>query len=130
MDGGIAVLDFGGQYSHLICRRVRALGVYCGRSSRYDTPVEDLQRLKVAGVMLSGGPASVYSPSSPHPTQRLLSGHIPILGICYGYQLIVQAHGGEVERASRREYGKSSLRILDRSGPLQRASPRTRSRAG
>jgi GMP synthase (glutamine-hydrolysing) len=78
--------------------------------------MEDLLRMKVAGVVLSGGPASVYSPSSPHPDEALLRGHIPVLGICYGYQLIVQAHGGEVERASRREYGKSSLTILDRSG--------------
>ncbi len=83
---------------------------------RHDTPVEDLRRMKVAGVVLSGGPASVYSPSSPHPDQEVLNGEFPVLGICYGYQLIVQAHGGEVERASRREYGKSSLTILDRSG--------------
>lgn len=66
--------------------------------------------------MLSGGPASVYAPSSPHPDEALLRSPIPVLGICYGYQLIVQAHGGEVERAARREYGKSSLTILDRSG--------------
>jgi GMP synthase (glutamine-hydrolysing) len=67
-------------------------------------------------VVLSGGPASVYAPSSPHPDDALLHGPVPVLGICYGYGLIVQAHGGEVERATRREYGKSSLTILDRSG--------------
>jgi GMP synthase (glutamine-hydrolysing) len=78
--------------------------------------MEVFKRLKVSGVVLSGGPASVYSPSSPHPDEALLHGSVPVLGICYGYQLIVQAHGGEVERATRREYGKSSLTILDRSG--------------
>ena len=115
LDGGIAVLDFGGQYSHLICRRIRGLGVYAALF-RHDTPLKELQRLRIAGVILSGGPASVYAPSSPHPDEALLRGDIPVLGICYGYQLIVQAHGGEVERTSRREYGKSSLTILDRSG--------------
>jgi GMP synthase (glutamine-hydrolysing) len=115
MDGGIAVLDFGGQYSHLICRRVRGLGVYASLLP-YDTSLSELRRLNVAGVILSGGPASVYNPSAPHPDQELLRSSLPVLGICYGYQLIVQAHGGEVERASKREYGKSSLRILDRTG--------------
>jgi GMP synthase (glutamine-hydrolysing) len=115
MDGGIAVLDFGGQYSHLICRRVRGLGVYAALFP-YRTPLSELEDLGVAGVILSGGPASVYDPSSPHPDEALLNSTLPILGICYGYQLIVQAHGGEVQRVSRREYGKSSLRILDRSG--------------
>ncbi|MGA2664970.1 MAG: glutamine-hydrolyzing GMP synthase [Nitrososphaerales archaeon] len=114
LDGGIAVLDFGGQYSHLICRRVRGLGVYATLFD-HDTPLEALERLGVAGVVLSGGPASVYAPSSPHPDEALLRGPIPLLGICYGYQLIVQAHGGEVERATKREYGKSSMTILDRS---------------
>jgi GMP synthase (glutamine-hydrolysing) len=115
MNGGIAVLDFGGQYSHLICRRVRGLGVYAALFP-FDTPFEQLKGMGVAGVILSGGPASVYDPSSPHPDGALLRGELPILGICYGYQLIVQAQGGEVQRVSRREYGKSSVRILDKSG--------------
>jgi GMP synthase (glutamine-hydrolysing) len=68
----------------------------------------------VAGVVLSGGPASVYAKSAPHPDEKIFSASIPVLGICYGYQLLVQAHGGEVTRAPRREYGKSSLRITDR----------------
>src|SRR5271157_3063002 len=115
LEGGVAVLDFGGQYSHLICRRVRGLGVYASLFP-FDTSLEELKRIKVAGVILSGGPASVYGSSSPHPDDALLQGSIPVLGICYGYQLIVQAHGGEVQRASKREYGKSNLRILDRTG--------------
>jgi len=115
MEGAIAVLDFGGQYSHLICRRVRGLGVYSALFP-FDTPYEELKRMGVAGVILSGGPASVYGTTSPHPDEALLKGPMPLLGICYGYQLIVQAHGGEVQRAARREYGKSSLRIVDKTG--------------
>jgi GMP synthase (glutamine-hydrolysing) len=113
LHGGIVVLDFGGQYSHLIARRVRALGVYAALLP-FDTPVSTLRGMGVAGVILSGGPASVYAPASPHPDPAIFSGAIPVLGICYGYQLIVQAHGGEVTRPSRREYGRSSLRITER----------------
>jgi GMP synthase (glutamine-hydrolysing) len=115
LHGGIAVLDFGGQYSHLICRRVRGLGVYAALLP-HDTAVRELKELGVAGVILSGGPASVYSVSAPHPDGTLLSSPIPILGICYGYQLIVEAHGGEVRRTAAREYGKTTLRIVERSG--------------
>ncbi|MDA4117723.1 MAG: glutamine-hydrolyzing GMP synthase [Thaumarchaeota archaeon] len=112
--GGIAILDFGGQYSHLIARRIRALGVYAALLP-FDTSVPSLKGMGVAGVVLSGGPASVYETMAPHPDEHMFSGEIPVLGICYGYQLLVQAHGGEVARASRREYGKSSLRITDSS---------------
>jgi GMP synthase (glutamine-hydrolysing) len=114
IEGGIAVLDFGGQYSHLICRRVRSLGVYSALFP-YDTTVERLKALKVSGIILSGGPASVYSASAPRPDKRIFKDTIPVLGICYGYQLLVQTHGGEVKKASRREYGKSSLIIRDDS---------------
>ena len=110
--GGIAVLDFGGQYSHLIARRIRALGVYSALLP-FDTPVRSLKEMGVKGVVLSGGPASVYAPGAPHPDKAVFSGAIPVMGICYGYQLLVQAHGGEVAKASRREYGKSSVRITD-----------------
>jgi len=112
--GGVAVLDFGGQYSHLIARRIRGLGVYSALLP-FDTPVAALKEMGVKGVVLSGGPSSVYGPGAPHPDKEVFSGAIPVLGICYGYQLLVQAHGGEVKRASRREYGKSSLKITDRS---------------
>lgn len=112
--GGIAVLDFGGQYSHLIARRVRALGVYSALLP-FDTSVAALKEMGVKGVVLSGGPSSVYGKGAPHPDKAVFTGAIPVLGICYGYQLLVQGHGGEVKRASRREYGKSSLRITDRS---------------
>lgn len=111
--GGVAVLDFGGQYSHLIARRIRGLGVYSALLP-FDTPVSTLKEIGVKGLVLSGGPSSVYEPGAPHPDAEVFAGGIPVLGICYGYQLLVQGHGGEVRRAPRREYGKSSLRITDR----------------
>jgi len=113
--GGIGVLDFGGQYAHLICRRVRALGVYAALL-RHDTPLEELERLGAAGVILSGGPASVYSEGAPRADPKIFHGTLPVLGICYGYQLLVKAHGGEVGRVERREYGRSSVRVLDKRG--------------
>ncbi len=79
----------------------------------FDTPVRELKEMEVRGVVLSGGPSSVYEANAPHPDKQVFSGSIPVLGICYGYQLLVQAHGGEVKRAPRREYGKSSLKITD-----------------
>jgi GMP synthase (glutamine-hydrolysing) len=113
LKGGIAVLDFGGQYSHLICRRVRALGVYAGLLP-YDTPMQKLRDLGVSGIVLSGGPASVYADGAPLPDDGVFKGTIPLLGICYGYQLLVKAHGGEVVRAERREYGRSSVTIVEK----------------
>src|ERR1700693_711080 len=112
---GIAVLDFGGQYSHLICRRVRGMGIYAALFP-YDTSVEQIRRMNVAGVILSGGPASVYDAHAPRPDAQIFDGTPPILGICYGYQLLVQSRGGEVSRAKRREYGRSAINIVNRSG--------------
>ncbi|HME19596.1 MAG TPA: glutamine-hydrolyzing GMP synthase, partial [Nitrososphaerales archaeon] len=113
--GGIAVLDFGGQYSHLICRRVRALGVYAALLP-FDTPLQDMREMGVAGVILSGGPASVYAAGAPQPDHGLFDGSVPVLGICYGYQLLIRAHGGDVARSDKREYGRSSVTIVDRRG--------------
>ena len=110
LQGGIAVLDFGGQYSHLICRRVRSLGVYA-RMVPFDTPAPELLAAGVAGVILSGGPASVYATGAPHPDPEVLESGIPVLGICYGYQLLVQHTGGEVRGAALREYGKVRVRM-------------------
>ena len=118
--GGIAVLDFGGQYAHLICRRVRALGVYSGLLP-HGTSLEELERMRVVGVVLSGGPASVYSAGAPVPDPRIFEGSTPVLGICYGYQLMVKAHGGEVGRAERREYGRATVEVVDGGGILDGA---------
>ena len=112
LSGGVAVLDFGGQYSHLIARRIRGLGVYSALLP-FDTPMRSLKDMGVKGVVLSGGPSSVYGAGAPHPDKAIFSGAVPVLGICYGYQLLVQAHGGEVARTPKREYGKSNLKIID-----------------
>jgi len=109
--GGIAVLDFGGQYAHLICRRIRALGVYSALLP-HDTALARLRSLEVAGVVLSGGPASVYSHGAPVADPELFHGAMPLLGICYGYQLLVKAKGGEVGRTEKREYGRTAVKIL------------------
>jgi GMP synthase (glutamine-hydrolysing) len=108
-------LDFGGQYAHLICRRVRSLGVYAGLVP-HDIRVGDLEAAGVAGVVLSGGPASVYAEAAPKADADLFASKIPVLGICYGYQLLVRAHGGEVKRADKREYGRSAVRVLEKGG--------------
>ncbi|HXY56733.1 MAG TPA: glutamine-hydrolyzing GMP synthase [Nitrososphaerales archaeon] len=115
LTGGIAVLDFGGQYAHLICRRIRALGVYSALLP-HDTPLSRLEEAGVAGVVLSGGPASVYSDGAPAADSRIFDSSLPLLGICYGYQLLVTAHGGEVGRAGHREYGRSSVTIVNAGG--------------
>ena len=113
--GGIAVLDFGGQYAHLICRRVRVLGVYSALLP-HGTTREELEKMGVAGVVLSGGPASVYSDGAPAADPAIFQGSTPVLGICYGYQLMVKAHGGEVGKADRREYGRSSVEVVEEGG--------------
>ena len=115
LKGGIGVLDFGGQYAHLICRRVRSLGVYSALLP-HDVSVGELEKKGVAGVILSGGPASVYSEGAPMADPGLFDGGVPLLGICYGYQLLVKAHGGDVGRVERREYGRATVRVLEKSG--------------
>ena len=99
------VLDFGGQYNQLIARRVRECGVYC-EIHRYDTPIEQIKALHPAGIIFTGGPNSVYDESSPHISKEIFSLGIPILGICYGCQLIAYTLGGEVSPCDRSEYGK------------------------
>jgi GMP synthase (glutamine-hydrolysing) len=113
--GGIAVLDFGGQYAHLICRRVRALGVFSSLLP-YDTTLEELKARNVAGVILSGGPASVYAHDAPSADPEIFRSAIPTLGICYGYQLLVKANGGDVGRVGRREYGRAIVVVKEGGG--------------
>jgi len=108
----IVILDFGSQYSELIARRIRETQVYSEVLS-YRTTAEQLQKLNPKGIILSGGPSSVYDPGAPHCDRKIWELGIPILGVCYGMQLMVQQLGGEVERAKRAEYGKASLFIDD-----------------
>ncbi|MDD5162635.1 MAG: glutamine-hydrolyzing GMP synthase [Candidatus ainarchaeum sp.] len=102
----IAVVDFGGQYAHLIARRVRQLNVF-SEIIAPDSAIEEFKRFR--GIILSGGPASVYDEKAPVLDKKVFSLGIPILGICYGHQLLAKELGGKVERAGVREYGVASL---------------------
>ena len=116
----ILILDFGSQYTQLIARRVRELHVYC-EIHPFDLPLDALPRLAPVGIILSGGPASVYAEGAPLPArdvlELLLTGAPPVLGICYGMNVLGQAFGGEVKRAARKEFGPADLRIT-RFDPL------------
>ena len=105
----IVVLDFGSQYSHLICRRIREFSVYA-ELVPYDISLEKLQQLNPKGVIFSGGPSSVYNTDSPKPDARIFQLKLPLLGICYGHQIIVDNFGGKVKRANK-EYGHSVLTV-------------------
>jgi len=120
----ILVLDFGAQYSQLIARRVREGGVYC-EILPYNATPEQVMAKAPKGIILSGGPSSVYAKGAPHMDPRLLELGLPVLGICYGMQLM--AHllpGGKVHRASKREFGLAPLRFLG-SSPLFAGLPKT-----
>jgi len=107
-DDLVVVLDFGAQYSQLIARRVRELRVY-SLILPYDTPLADLLALRPKGLILSGGPNSVYDRGAPHCDPGLFTAGIPILGICYGMQLMAHVLGGHTGAAARREYGRTRL---------------------
>ncbi|MCL6638406.1 MAG: glutamine-hydrolyzing GMP synthase [Firmicutes bacterium] len=109
----VIVLDFGGQYSHLIARRIRELRVFC-EMLPYTTPVEEIKAKKPKGIVFSGGPSSVYQENAPACDPALYELGIPVLGICYGMQLMAHQLGGAVSRAAHREYGKAELNVLRR----------------
>jgi len=112
----ILVLDFGSQYTQLIARRVREAGVYC-EIHCHDIPPGVLYERAPAGIILSGGPESVYGPDRMRPPDEVFSLGVPVLGICYGMQIMAQCLGGEVQCATgRREFGPARMRILDRAG--------------
>ncbi|MBN4004425.1 glutamine-hydrolyzing GMP synthase [Nostoc sp. LPT] len=108
----IVILDFGSQYSELIARRIRETQVYSEVLS-YRTTSEHLRQLNPKGIILSGGPSSVYGDNAPHCDPEIWNLGIPVLGVCYGMQLMVNQLGGEVAKADRGEYGKASLYIDD-----------------
>jgi len=118
------ILDFGSQYTQLIARKVRELGVY-SEIHPYNLPLDRIKALSPGAIILSGGPKSVYEPDSPHPDPGIFKLGLPILGICYGLQLIAHHLGGKVEKAPRKEYGFASLRILDRHGLLHSLKDKT-----
>src|SRR5438477_10205117 len=108
----IAVLDYGGQYVQLIARRVRESRVYCEIFPHDVTPAE-LRARNVIGVILSGGPASVYDEGAPSLDPRVINGDFPVLGICYGMQLMAHLLGGDVVAQGTREYGPATVAIAD-----------------
>lgn len=113
--GGAVVLDFGGQYTQLIARRIREQQVFSAVLP-CTSSLEEIRKLEPAGIVLSGGPSSVYDPSAPKCDPGVLALGIPVLGICYGMQWITHTLGGRVEKAERREYGRAQLNVDESEG--------------
>jgi GMP synthase (glutamine-hydrolysing) len=125
-DGVVVVLDFGSQFAQLIARRVRELNVY-SELLPHDTPLAEIERRGASAVILSGGPNSVYDEGAPKPDPAIWSGRLPVLGICYGAQLMASELGGAVQPTGKREYGPATVTIgtedglftgLDRTQPV------------
>lgn len=112
----IIVIDFGGQYNQLVARRVRECNVYCEIYS-YKTALEQIKSMNPKGIILTGGPNSCYEPDSPTCTRELFELGVPVLGLCYGAQLMMHVLGGKVEKAPVREYGKTEV-MVDRTSAL------------
>ena len=120
----IIILDFGSQYTQVIARRIRECNVY-SQILRYDTPAHEIAKLKPSGIILSGGPSSVYAPDAPLPDENIFQLGVPILGICFGVQLFAQFLGGKVEKGQKREYGKGTLTVKDSSCALFAKLPKS-----
>ena len=121
----VIVLDFGGQYNQLVARRVRECNVYCEIYS-YRTDIEKIKAMHPKGIILTGGPNSCYEPDSPTYTEELFKLGIPVLGLCYGAQLMSHVLGGKVERAEVREYGKTKVLIDKKTSKVfEGVSPET-----
>jgi len=110
----IAILDFGSQYSQLIARRIREMNVF-SIILPFSTSLDEIQKLNPMGIILSGGPSSVYSENAPHPDPEIFNLDIPILGICYGMQLMMIHHQGTVAKCKKSEFGHSEMMIQDKS---------------
>jgi len=113
----ILVLDFGAQYSQLIARRVREQQVY-SQIVPYTITAEEVKKFAPKGLIFSGGPSSVSKEGSPRPDPKLFDLGIPILGICYGLQVLAVMNGGAVERPQQKEYGFAHLSVLNTESPL------------
>jgi GMP synthase (glutamine-hydrolysing) len=121
-DEVIPILDFGSQYAQLIARRVREQGVY-SELVRPDMPIEELAKLNPKGLILSGGPRSVYEPDAPKCDPHIFDLGVPVLGICYGMQIGSQILGGQVKPAAAREYGRAKMKVTA-DDPLVKGLPR------
>ena len=120
----ILILDFGSQYTQLIARRIRELGVY-SEIKPFDISIDEIRARRPKGIILSGGPSSVYGANAPLPNPGIFQLDLPVLGICYGLQVIAHMKNGQVDPASRREYGRAALDILDQSDLFYRIDQRT-----
>jgi len=119
----VLVLDFGAQYGQLIARRIRECRVYC-EIVTHDTPTEEILARRPKAIVFSGGPSSVYEEGAPLCDPKLFEAGIPILGICYGMQLMAKMLGGEVHGGAQREYGKTELTVLDQGDLFEGLNPR------
>ncbi|PIU19127.1 MAG: glutamine-hydrolyzing GMP synthase [Elusimicrobia bacterium CG08_land_8_20_14_0_20_59_10] len=117
----ILILDFGSQYTQLIARRLRGLRVYC-EILPFNAPVEEMLSRSPKGIILSGGPSSVYDKAAPKPDPAIFTMGLPVLGVCYGMQLMAQVYGGNVSKAAKREYGLGRLKVLKGSRLLKGVS--------
>ena len=120
----ILVLDFGGQYNLLIARRVRERGVYC-EIKPYNTTMEEIRQFAPSGIIFTGGPNSVYLEDSPTVDPEIFNWGVPVLGICYGSQLMMHLLGGHVCRAPEREYGKTEVFVDNSSKMVADVQPST-----
>lgn len=120
----ILIMDFGGQYSQLIARRIRECGVYC-EIVPFNTSVTDIIERKPRGIVFSGGPSSVYGEGAPRCDEKVFALGLPIFGICYGMQLTAHTLGGQVEHATSREYGNTHLYVDDNSGLFAQINQQT-----
>ncbi|MGW8326107.1 MAG: glutamine-hydrolyzing GMP synthase, partial [Desulfobacterales bacterium] len=121
----ILIIDFGSQYNQLIARRVREFHVYC----QIDPPnidVDHIKHLKPKGIILSGGPSSIYEKNSPKCNEAIFNLQIPVLGICYGMQFMINALGGTVKKAKKREYGFAELKIKEEAGLFKDVGGKTK----
>ncbi len=112
MNEQIVILDFGSQYTQVIARRIRECSVY-STILRFDTPAAEIAKLAPKGIILSGGPSSVYAKGAPLPDKAIFKLGVPVLGICYGVQIFAHFLGGKVEKGQKREYGKGTLSVAD-----------------
>src|SRR5512137_1643792 len=113
----VLILDFGSQYTQLIARRVREAHVYC-ELHPFDLPLAEIRAFQPTGIILSGGPKSVYEAGAPAVAEELFELGVPVLGICYGMQLMSRHFGGEVVPAGKREFGHADLNAAGKPGPL------------
>ncbi len=120
----IVILDFGSQYTQVIARRIRECNVY-STILHYNTPATEIAAMKPSGIILSGGPSSVYTKNAPLPDKEIFNLGVPVLGICYGVQLLAQFLGGKVEKGLKREYGKGTLTVKDGSCALFTKLPKS-----